>query len=66
MTVLSGIHRMAEIVVAVWERTIPNAAAHDVVLHIMLTVAPGNRAVVVLPQAHHDAAVINRIDVEDR
>ena len=57
---------MAEIVVAVWKRTIPDAAAHNVVFHIMLTVAPGNCAVVVLPQAHHDAAVINRIDVEDR
>ena len=55
---------MAEVAVGERQPAVPYLPPHDVVLHIVLTVAPGDRAVVVLLETHHDAAVPDRVDVK--
>ena len=61
VSVLHRIHGVREVVVAVRKTTVPDLAAHKVVLHVALAVAPGEGAVLILAEAHHVAAVVEGI-----
>ena len=66
VAVLHRIHCVREVVVAVRQAVIPDFAAHQVVLDVALAVAPGEGAVLVLTEAHHDAGFVDIVEVEDR
>ena len=65
VTVLGLIKGVRKVFVAGGETAVEDFAAHDVVLHVALTIAPGERTVVALLEAHHDAAVVDRFHVID-
>ena len=67
--IVAVLHRfecMAEVVIAFGQTAVEDLAAHDVVLGVALAVAPGEHAVVVLAEAHHDAALIDGARIKDR
>jgi len=66
MTVLCIVERMREIRIADRKTAVVNLTPHQVVLDIALTVTPGEVAVLILLEPHHDAGVINGLDVVDR
>ena len=66
MPVLCIVERMREIRIADRETAVVNLTPHQVVLDIALTVTPGDVAVLILLEPHHDAGVIDGLDVVDR
>ena len=66
VSVLHRIHGVREVVVAVRKPAVPDLAAHEVVLHVALSVPPGEGAVLILTEAHHDAGSVDVVIVEDR
>ena len=65
MSVLSIVERVGEVGVADRQAVVVDFAAHKVVLHVALAVAPGDVPVDILLEAHHDAGLINRLNVVD-
>ena len=63
VAVLCGVHRVREVVVGEGEAAVEDFAAHEVVLHVALAEAPGERAVVVLTEAHEDAGRIDAFGI---
>ena len=63
--VLGVVHRVRVVVVAHREEAVEDFAAHDVVLDVALAVAPGERAVLILTEAHHHAAPFDGIRFEN-
>lgn len=63
--VFSGHHRVAEVGVVGGQAAVEDLAAEQIVLRIVLAVAPGERAVGVLMEAHHDARVVERLGIID-
>ena len=59
VAVLRGVHRMTEVDVVGGEAAVEDFAAHDVVLHVALAVAPGEGAVAVLFEPEHHAAPVD-------
>ena len=64
--VLHRVHSVGEVVVAVRESAVKDLAAHKVVLHVSLAVAPGKGAVLILTEPHHDAGTVDVVVVVDR
>ena len=65
MTVLGRVERVREVVVGNGQTTVPDLAAHEVVLDVALAVAPGEGAVLILAEAHHNAGAVDVVIVED-
>ena len=66
MAVLRLVERVGEVGVALRQHAVEDFAAHDVVLDVALAVAPGERAVLALLEAHHHAALVDALHVVDR
>ena len=56
---------MAEVRIAVRKHAVEDFAPHQVVLHVALAVPPGERAVLILMEAHHDAGLVEASRVVD-
>ena len=59
------VERVREVVVGGGQLAVEDLLAHDVVLDVALAVAPGQRAVAVLLEAHHHAGPVDAVDVID-
>ena len=66
VAVLRRIHRVTEVVIGERQLTIPDFAPHDVVFRVALAVPPGDGAVFILTEAHHDARGIKVRRIPDR
>ena len=66
VSVLRVVERVAEVGEFLGQAAVEDLAAHEVVLRVALAVAPGERAVGRLAEAHHDAGAVNRFVVVDR
>ena len=66
VAVLGVVHRVRVVVVAHREEAVEDFAAHDVVLDVALAVAPGEKTVVILLEAHHDARLVHIAKIVDR
>ena len=65
IAVLHRIHGVREVGIAVGQLTVEDFTSHQIVLDVALAVAPGERAVIVLTEAHHDAGHIDIVRVVD-
>ena len=65
VAVLHRIHGVREVSVAVGQAAVEDFAAHQVVLDVALAVAPGEGAVIVLAEAHHDAGLVDVVRIVD-